>query len=328
MEAIQGINKLLTNVLNAKTAKASAKSAESPGDFSSTMKAFLAHGQGDKISEEHLFSGLIQKSIQDIKGDAGLAEFKTLFEAAKKRLQKANGYVPVEDATKAALKEYRDANKLTKEEADSIYSKAFAGAQLDQNTDALYDDRGGPNDPTIAVAEMEQALILSSSVMSKFDSGAEQVKARSLDEPSNSAPLIGSGGSTAQTTVQAGSGNAGFLFKPSSESDGKLVVLLPPRLAGLVKSVSLVGPNGEIIETGRYTGNGNEGRDHYRFSRPGAQYQDGLAVQATLTTGEIVRYIINETSQRSENLNPEEPGKSSGESSRAGGNSETENQGL
>jgi hypothetical protein len=325
MEAVQGINKLLSNVLTPKTAKASAKASGSPGDFSSTLKAFLAPEGKEKISEEHLFSALIQKSIKESKGDAALAEFNTIFEAAKKRLQRPGGYVPFEDATKAALKEYRDANKLSKEEADSIYSKAFAGAQLDQNTDALYDDRGGPNDPTIAVAEMEQALLLSSSIMSKFDSGAEQIKVRSLDEPSNASASIGSGGTSVQGSFQ---GDAGFLFKPVSESDSKLAVLLPPRLAGLVKSVSLVGPNGEAIETGRYSGNGNGGRDHYRFSRPGGQYQDGLAVQATLTTGEIVRYIIKETSQRSENLNPEEPGKSSGNSGGAGGNSDGGNQGL
>lgn len=328
MEAIQGINKLLSNVLTPKTAKASAKASGSPADFSSTLKAFLAPDKENKISEEKLFSALIQKSIKESKGDAALAEFNTIFEAAKKRLQRPGGYVPFEDATKAALKEYRDANKLSKEEADSIYSKAFAGAQLDQNTDALYDDRGGPNDPTIAVAEMEQALLLSSSIISKFDSGAEQIKVRSLDEPSNTAASIGSGATSVQGSFQGGSGNAGFLFKPVSESDSKLAVLLPPRLAGLVTSVSLVGPNGEVIETGRYSGNGNGGRDHYRFSRPGGQYQDGLAVQATLTTGEIVRYIIKETSQRSENLNPEEPGKSSGNSGGTGGNSDAGNQGL
>ena len=40
-------------------------------------------------------------------------------ESAKKRLQRPNGFVPVEDATKEALKEFRDAKKITKEEASS-----------------------------------------------------------------------------------------------------------------------------------------------------------------------------------------------------------------
>ena len=55
---------------------------------------------------------------------------------------------------------------------------------------------------------------------------------------------------------------------------------------------------------GRHTGNGNGGRDHFRFKRTGADYPDGLLVQATLTTGDTVRYRIGETSQRTENIDP------------------------
>lgn len=302
MEAVQGINKILSNISVPGLLKAASDTGNSQGDFNSTLKAFLAPDQSNKVSEEELFSALVQERIKKTKGESALSEFKTLFESAKQRLRKPNGFVPVEDAAKEALKEFRDTQKISKEEADTIYSQAFAGAQLDQNKDALFDGRGGPNDPTIAVAEMEQALLLSGALISKFDSGAETATTRMLDEPSN---VITSGGAGAPASE---AGGAGFLFKPISESDGKLVVLLPPRLAGLVKSVSLLGPNGEVIDTGRYTGNGNGGRDHYRFSRAGGQYQDGLTVQATLATGELVRYIIKETSQRTENIQPDGPG--------------------
>ena len=305
MEAVQGINKILSNVSSPGVLKATADTGSSQGDFSTTLKAFLAPDKSNKVSEEELFSALVQERLKKTKGESALSEFKTLFESVKKRLQKPNGFVPVEDATKEALKEFRDAKKITKEEADAIYSQAFAGAQLDQNKDALFDGRGGPNDPTIAVADMEQALLLSGALIGKFDSGAEKAAVRTLDEPSNAAVT----GATGAQTSEAG--GAGFLFKPVSESDGKLVVLLPPRLAGLVQRVSLLGPNGEVIETGRYTGNGNGGRDHYRFSRAGGQYQDGVTVQATLATGELVRYTIRETSQRTENLQPEGTGSSS-----------------
>jgi hypothetical protein len=306
MEAVQGINKILSNISVAGLLKAASDTGNSQGDFNSTLKAFLSPDQSNKVSEEELFSALVQERLKKTKGDSALSEFKTIFDSAKKRLQKPNGFIPVEDAAKEALKEFRDAKKITKEEADSIYSQAFAGAQLDQNKDALYDGRGGPNDPTIAVADMEQALLLSGALIGKFDSGTEQATARTLDEPSNAA-VTSAGGGGAPTSESNG---AGFLFKPVSESDGKLVVLLPPRLAGLVKSVSLVGPNGEVIETGRYTGNGNGARDHYRFSRAGGQYQDGVTVQATLATGELVRYLIKETSQRTENLQPDATGSS------------------
>jgi hypothetical protein len=312
MEAVQGINKIQANVSSSGVVKATADAGSSQGDFNTTLKAFLSPDKSNKVSEEELFSALVQERIKKTKGESALSEFKGLFESAKKRLQKPNGFIPVEDAAKEALKEFRDAKKITKEEADSIYSQAFAGAQLDQNKEALFDGRGGPNDPTIAVADMEQALLLSGALIGKFDSGAEKVTARTLDEPSNAAVTGGTGAPASEA------GGAGFLFKPVSESDGKLVVLLPPRLAGLVKSVSLLGPNGEVIETGRYTGNGNGGRDHYRFSRAGGQYQDGLTVQATLATGELVRYIIRETSQRTENIQPDAPGGSDNSGKAAG----------
>ena len=309
MDAVYGINKILSNFPVSGLVKATAQTkseTKDQGDFNSTLKALLTPDKGNKVSEEELFAALMQERIKKTKGESALTEFKTIFDSAKKRLQKPNGFVPVEDAAKEALKEFRDAQKISKEEADKIYSEAFAGAQLDQNKDALYDNRGGPNDQTMAVAEMEQALLLSGALIGKLDSGAEKVTARSLDEPSNAA-AVGSSGSHSSEAVSG----TGFLFKPVSDSDGRLAVLLPPRLAGLVQSVSLVGPNGEVIETGRYAGNGNGGRDHYRFTKAGGQYADGLIVQATLATGELVRYTIRETSQRTDNLQPDSAGSSS-----------------
>jgi len=304
MEAVQGINKILSNISTSGLMKAMADTGSSQGDFNTTLKAFLSPDKSNKVSEEELFSALVQERIKKTKGESALTEFKTIFESAKKRLQKSDGFVPMEDAAKEALKEFRDAQKISKEEADSIFSQAFAGAQLDQNKEALFDNRGGPNDPTMAVAEMEQALLLSGALISKFDAGAEKAPVRSLDTPSNAAATAGAGATGSEAS------GAGFLFKPVSESDGKLAVLLPPRLAGLVKGLALVGPNGEVIETGRYTGNGNGGRDHYRFSRSGGQYPDGVMVQATLATGELVSYTIRETSQRTENIQPDGSGSS------------------
>lgn len=308
MDAVYGINKILSNFPISGLFKAAAQTkseTKDQGDFNSTLKALLTPDKGNKVSEEELFAALMQERIKKTKGESALTEFKTIFDSAKRRLQKPDGFVPVEDAAKEALKEFRDAQKISKEDADKIYSEAFAGAQLDQNKEALYDNRGGPNDPTMAVAEMEQALLLSGALIGKFDDGSEKATARTLDEPSNAVAGGVSGGSHSSEAS-----GTGFLFKPVSESDGRLVVLLPPRLSGLIKSVSLLGPNGEVIETGRYTGNGNGGRDHYRFTRAGGQYPDGITVQATLATGELVRYIIRETSQRTENLQPDAAGSS------------------
>lgn len=276
------------------------KSATPPqgGEFDQTLKAFISPEQGNKVSEEELFSALVQERIKKTKGEGALGEFTTLLNNVKNRLKKADGYVPVEEATKQALIEFRDAKKLSNEETDKIYSESFAAAQLDDNKEALFDGRGGPNDPTIAVSTMEQALLLSRAKIEGFDSGTSKADIRSVSEAA-----AGKAGMSPGIAAATG-GDAGFLFKPVSESDGKLVVLLPSRLTGLVSGVSLVGPDGQVLESGRYRGVGNEGREHFRFNKPGGQYANGSTIQAKLVTGEIVRYLISNTSQRTENLAP------------------------
>jgi hypothetical protein len=305
MEAIHGLLKAFSGqILGRKSAEVT--STGEAGEFDATLKSLLSSDPAKKVSEEELFSGLVQERIKKTKGDEALKEFQKVLEESKASHKKADGFIAHEDATKEALKAFQAAGKLTQEETDSIYSQAFAAAQLDDNKEVLFDDRGGPNDPTMAVAAMEQALLLSKALIQKFDAGTEKAPVRSVTEPAVGKGVHGGGG-----TSEAGS--AGFLFKPVSDSDGKLAVLLPSQLAGLVKGVTLVGPNGEIIEKGRYTGNGNGGRDHFRFSKTGGSYPDGLTVQVTMMNDEIVRYIIQETSERNENLSQDSGGGSSGQ---------------
>jgi hypothetical protein len=298
MEAIQGSTNLLANVSSSQasgTADKGTSSGKTGGEFDTTLKSFLGTDSAKKVSEEELFSALVQERLKKSKGEDALKKFQDLLTSSKDRLKKSDGYVPVEDATKEALKTLRDQGVLDAKEADSIYSQSFAAAQLDDNKDTLFDDRGGPGDPTIAVATMEQALLLSRTVMDKYDAGTEQAPERSLSEVSS--------GKVAVAAVGTGGGSdAGFLFKPVSESNKKLVVLLPSALGGMVQGLSLIGPNGEVLETGKYSGNGNGGRDHFRFSKPGGSYPDGVVVQATLNSGELVRYVIPDTSKRTENI--------------------------
>jgi hypothetical protein len=266
--------------------------------FDETLRALLGNDPAKKVSEEELFSALIQERLGKLKGDGVAREYNELLSKSKQNLTRGNGYVPLEDAAKEALKQLQASGSIDSKEADSIYSQSFAAAQLDSNTETLFDDRGGANDPTIAVAQMEQALLLSQAKIDSFDSGAAVAQSRSLSEPSNGKSLP-----TQTTTSGSASGSdAGFLFKPTSESDGKLVVLLPPRLSGMVSSLTLIDGDGKVIENGRYTGNGNGGREHFRFSKSGGSYPDGLTVQAKLNNGDLVRYLIGETSNRTENI--------------------------
>jgi hypothetical protein len=168
MEAIQGLFKALSQqVVGPKTAQATATTGG--GEFDATLKSFLSSDPAQKVSEEELFSALVQERIKKVKGEGALKEFQEQLAQSKQTHTKAGGFVASEDATKDALRAFQAAGKLSQEETDVIYSQAFAAAQLDENKDALFDNRGGPNDPTMAVASMEQALLLSRALVQKFD---------------------------------------------------------------------------------------------------------------------------------------------------------------
>ena len=73
--------------------------------------------------------------------------------------------------------------------------------------------------------------------------------------------------------------SSGFLWKPISEGDKKLVILLPGSLRGNVDRCTISGSFGD--ENGRFTGDDSNGnRPHFRFSRPGAGYGTNITVKA------------------------------------------------
>ncbi len=283
--------------------------------FGGFLTGVLTPDSANKVNEEDLFSAIVQERVKNAKGDEALAKFQETLTKAKDSVRKPNGHVPIEDATKAALIQAREAGLLTKEEADKIYSEAFAAAQLDDNKEVLYDGRGGANDPTIAVAAMEQALLLAGGIIDKFTNGSLTATIRSVEEISN-----GKMGTLPGQHSESG-GSGGFLYKPTSDTTGKLVVLMPSKLAGMIAGVKIYDPAGNLLESGRYTGNGNGGRDHFRFKKTGGDYPDGLFVQATLTTGDTVLYRIGETSQRTENIDPVTDKDGSGDEDSDGSNS-------
>jgi hypothetical protein len=328
------IKKLLSQTLSqlgVATSKPAPAQAPTSTDFTGFIEGVLTPDAANKVNEEELFSALVQERVKNAKGDETLKKFQETLTQVKESMKRPDGAVPVEDATKAALIRAREAGILTKEEADKIYSEAFEAAQLDDNKELLYDGKGGGNDPTIAVAAMEQALLLSSGMIEKFNSGSLKATIRSVEEAN------GPKAATIGGTHSESGGVGGFLYKPVSDTTGKLVVLMPSKLAGMIAGVKLYDPSGNLLESGRYTGNGNGGRDHYRFKKTGAAYPDGLVVEATLTTGDTVRYRIGETSRRTENIDPTknndtsseyDPSSTDSESSTTGGDSNSADNGA
>lgn len=117
--------------------------------------------------------------------------------------------------------------------------------------------------------------------------------------------VIGSGGAETADPVAYGLINPrkldGFLWKPVSDSDGKLVILLPTTMKGRVRSVRILSPNGaEVIARGRSTGYANGDRQHFRFTKKGAHFPDGALVSIVGFGGTERRLKIPDTGRRIE----------------------------
>jgi hypothetical protein len=93
--------------------------------------------------------------------------------------------------------------------------------------------------------------------------------------------------------------NGEFLWKPASDKDGKLAILLPKGLTGKVKGVQVLSPDGtSVLAKGKYSGNGNGDREHFRFNKPGSAFPDGAIVVITMEDGTKQQVTIKETSNR------------------------------
>ncbi|MFO1522287.1 MAG: hypothetical protein U1G05_09665 [Kiritimatiellia bacterium] len=89
------------------------------------------------------------------------------------------------------------------------------------------------------------------------------------------------------TTASSSGGGGGFLWKPVSDSNGDLVVILPSQYNGKVSSVSVNG------ERGSFSGIANGNRTHWRFSKPGAAYGTNVKVVASTSGGNVTWTVPN-----------------------------------
>ena len=281
--------------------------------FEALMLSILKIGKAKEVSEEDLFAGLIRERIQTLKGDDAAQKYDAAFEREKTATRRADGRYQIEDAARAALVDLQNDSTLTVDEADSIHSQAFAGAQLDNNLNALYDGFGGPNDPTRAVMVAEQALQSAKAMIDKFTAGTETPTARAAASTRSNTVHSGVGATLGSTTVSGTVGTDGetytptgtvmdgpdgFLYKPVSSQDGKLAVIMSSALAPLVEQVRLVSRAGDVLEQGRDMGIGEGARRNFRFSKQGSAYPNDLYVEALLTDGTTRKFLIPDSSQR------------------------------
>ncbi len=242
-----------------------------------------------EVSEEELFAAILAERIAALKGKEAADKFKEFLETSKSELRRADGFVPVEDAANKALSRMVKEGILTSKERDTVYKSAFRAAQLDDNLEALYDNRGSEGDPTIATAPREKALRTAEELLAKIEEGKINLD-NEVKSSSDEKVVTPSGG-----TVD---GSGGFLFKPVSDSNGKLVVLLPAKISSSVVDVILKDENGEKVEEGKFSGIANGDRAHFRFRKPGRDYPKNLTVEIRLKSGRVIKYFIPDPSSR------------------------------
>jgi len=228
-------------------------------------------------------------------------------------MARADGYVSYEDVALTALNNTVASGAVTQEEAEMINGEAFAGAQLDSNLDALYDDRGSEHDPSKAVASISEALVRAEEFMNSVTNGEKTVEGRSLDSGSTghsgaAGSISGSGSILPNGSSLSGSqsldGGGGFLWKPISESDGKLAILLPQLMAGMVEKLeihsSLPPDENSKVATGDYKTDSNGGRPTFRFDKPGDDYGNDLHVVAYNKDGTTATWSISDGGARND----------------------------
>ena len=284
------------------TSDSTTETTGNSSEFSSYILKALNKTEEQNVSEEELFAGLIGQRVA-AKDSAAGELFSTELAKLRSTMARSDGYVPVEDCANQALKNVVAAGSLTNEDAEKIKGEAFMAAQIDSNTDALYDDRGSANDPTIAVSKMEAALLSMRTILDQIDSGELECESRSLDSGATGSTSSTSSG-VAATGSQQLDGGGGFLWKPVSESTGKLAVILPESFSGNVDRIeihtALPATDENKLASVDYTKDYEDGRPLFRFDKSGAEYGDNVYVVAYNNDGSTANWEISDGSERND----------------------------
>lgn len=268
--------------------------ASEPQELTQSLQNTLGiSSESGQVDEEQLQHGLTQHILNELHPEAATA-YREAFASAQSQGQ------ATEDAVKSALKDVVAQGALSESRAEQISGLTFRAAQLDNNLDALYDGKGGPNDPTVATASLSDAVKMAEATLVQIRDGGITPSIRDLDAASNVAP-------THSSSAVFGSANVGgsneFLWKPRSESDGNLVALIPSQYSGQIVDAGIYSSSeansSSLIEQGRFTGDThNGGRSHFRFSKEGGSYPDGVFLNIKLLSGQTVSFPINDSASR------------------------------
>lgn len=239
-----------------------------------------------KVNEETLYAASVYRKLSK-------EDRKEFLEALRDRsaVLKGKGDPSFYKATNEALNHLIREKKLSTQDFNNIKRYALGKAQLDSDKSNITrkSQRIGNGSDGSALDKLRENKAATNKELRAFEKSSADKSASS--KVSSNQTLKTNGG-------QSSSGSEKFLWKPVSDSDGKLAVLLPSSLTGDVSKVTIEAPDGKVIGQGRFSGVGNGEREHYRFSQAGGSYPDGSRVLIYFKDGSVKEVEIKETSSR------------------------------
>jgi hypothetical protein len=267
---------------------------------------------GKRINEQEAYAVLVHDSLNSTNPKLAKRFEQELKEATAKYKENHNGEVNMHKISDRLMRQYKRENEVNTEQYRAIRDHSFGNAQLDSNRTQLSgarpEDAIGDDTPVRAVStfykKLETNQAATSEEIAVFRANEAKISAEKFQEKkiSGANATTGAAGASADSVIKGVKDvGPGFLWKPQSESNGNLVVLLPPNFTSSVNSLTLKDPKGSaVLESGKYAGIGNGGRLHFRFGKGGSNYPDGTIVEVKFTDGSTMKIPIKETSARVE----------------------------
>lgn len=256
-----------------------------------------------KLSEAQLFGAVMSDKIAEHTSPEVAREFRKSFRQAKREEREKTGCRGIVNAAMRSLDQLVAGGRISQDCARVLTNESWTLSQLDQNPDNVA-QRSEMGMDVSRLAGIEQFHrnnelyesgelpltevtneMLSAQRVSSSGSSQSSVKVSAGAQNADSSGEVSVSRSTSSDFGRSPIYERGFLFKPVSDSTGKVAILMPPSLTGKVKSVSIKSSDG--IESGAYGGVGNGFREHFRFRRPGSSYSPDLSILVTLRDGTI-----------------------------------------
>ncbi|WP_163338868.1 hypothetical protein [Desulfopila sp. IMCC35008] len=275
----------------------------------------LGNTKPASVNEEQLFAGIVHERLIAAKGEEAANAYDVALEKQMGSHERADGYVFMEDAARAALRDLEQQGILTLEEAETIHAQAFQASQLDSNKNALYDSYG----TTQSVASTESAMESALATLLKFDSGELESGRMSLSftqgqqagssvagtaATSGTTDSMTAAGLVAGSTVLTGTQAdiSGIRWNPVSKGVGKLAVVLPSALQD-VEQVYVTDTQGNIAEKG-FLASEDKGRHVFRFNGKGGSYPSPSILHVEMGDGKLYQFEINSPGSMTTDVKP------------------------